>query len=78
MGREPLEFRVLSLNQAPVFTLTRLDAELLGLLRLHSRFADQRHLVLLAQMVAGLLLSQTVCFDRWKSVLPLGSVRSRC
>jgi hypothetical protein len=23
-------------------------------------------------MVAGLLLSQTVCFDRWKTVLPLG------
>ncbi len=23
-------------------------------------------------MVAGLLLSQTVCFDRWKAVLPLG------
>ena len=51
---------------------TRLHAELLGLLRQHSRFADQRHVVLLAQMVAGLLLSQTVCFDRWKSVLPLG------
>ena len=50
----------------------RLHAELLGLLRQHSRFADQRHLVLLAQMVTGLLLSQTVCFDRWKSVLPLG------
>jgi hypothetical protein len=28
--------------------------------------------VLLAWMVAGLLLSQTVCFDRWKAVLPLG------
>ena len=56
----------------------RLDAELLGLLRQHSRFADQRQLVLLAQMVAGLLLSPTICFDRWKSVLPLGSVRSRC
>jgi hypothetical protein len=50
---------------------TRLHAELLGLLRQHSRFADQRHLVLLSWMVAGLLLSQTVCFDRWKTVLPL-------
>ena len=50
----------------------RLHAELIGLLRQHSRFCDQRHLVLLAQMVAGLLLSQTVCFDRWKTVLPLG------
>jgi hypothetical protein len=41
-------------------------------LRQHSRFADQLHLVLSAQTVAGLLLSQTVCFDRWKTVLPLG------
>jgi hypothetical protein len=45
---------------------------LIGFLRQHSHFADHRHLVLLAWMVAGLLLSQTVCLDRWKSVLPLG------
>jgi hypothetical protein len=32
----------------------------------------QRHMVLLAWMVAGLLLSQTVYFDRCKSALPLG------
>ena len=32
----------------------------------------QRHLVLLVWMVAGLLLSQTVYFDRCKSPLPLG------
>ena len=32
----------------------------------------QRHLVLLALMVAGLLLSQTVYFDRCKSALPQG------
>jgi hypothetical protein len=32
----------------------------------------QRHLVLLAWLVAGLLLSQTVYFDRCKSALPLG------
>jgi hypothetical protein len=51
---------------------TRLHRELISFLRQHSAFADQRHLVLLAQMVAGLLLSQTVCFDRWKTVLPLG------
>jgi hypothetical protein len=51
---------------------TRLHAELLGLFRQHSQCVDQRHLVLLAWMVAGLLLSQTVCFDRWKAVLPLG------
>jgi hypothetical protein len=50
-----------------------LHAELIGLLRQHSPFLDQRHLVLLAQMVACLLLSQTVCFDRWTSVLPLGN-----
>jgi hypothetical protein len=55
-----------------VVSHARLHAELIGLLRQHSRFCDQRHLVLLAQMVAGLLLSQTVCFDRWKTVLPLG------
>ena len=50
----------------------RLHRELIGLLRQHSRFCDHRHLVLLGWMVAGLLLSQTVCFDRWKTVLPLG------
>ena len=44
---ESWEFGVLRLNQAPVFSQARLDAELLGLLRQHSRFADQRHLVLL-------------------------------
>jgi hypothetical protein len=32
---------------------------------------DQRHLVLLAWMVAALLLSETVCFDRWKTRLPM-------
>ena len=53
-------------------SLTRLHAELLSLLRQHSRFCDHRHLVLLAWMVTGLQLSQTVCFDRWKTVLPLG------
>ena len=52
---------------------TQLQSELIGLLRQHSPFCDQRHLVLLAWMVAGLLLSQTVCFDRWKTVLPLGN-----
>ena len=51
---------------------TRLHRELIGLLRQHSAFCDQRHLLLLGWMVAGLLLSQTVCFDRWNSVLPLG------
>lgn len=56
----------------PLLSQTRLHAELLGLLRQHGRCRDQRHLITLAWMVAGLLLSQTVCFDRWKDVLPLG------
>ena len=51
---------------------THLQADLLALLRQHCRFADLRHLVLLAWMVAGLLLSETVCFDHWKKHLPLG------
>ena len=51
---------------------TRLHRELIGLLRQHSAFCDQRHLVLLGWMVVGLLLSQTVCFDHWNTVLPLG------
>lgn len=49
-------------NPTPVTSHARLHAELIGLLRQHSPFLDQRHLVLLAQMVSGLLLSQTVCF----------------
>lgn len=72
MGKEQWEFGVLTPNQTPVASQTRIPAERLGLLRQHSRFAYQRHMVLLAQMVAGLLLSQTVCFDRWKTVLLLG------
>jgi hypothetical protein len=32
---------------------------------------NRPHLVLLAWMVAGLLLSETICFDRWKSSLPV-------
>lgn len=49
----------------------QLHAELIGFLRQHCPVRDQRHLVLLAQMVAGLLLSETVCFDHWKARLPL-------
>ncbi len=41
----------------------RLHAELIAFIRQHCRARDQRHLVLLGWMVAGLLLSQTVCFD---------------
>lgn len=36
------------------------------------RDASERHLMLLAWMVAELLLSQSVCFDRWKHDLSLG------
>ena len=49
----------------------QLHAELIGFLRQHCPVRDQRHLVLLAWMVAGLSLSETVCFDRWKTRLPL-------
>jgi hypothetical protein len=55
-----------------VVSHARLHVELIAFLRQHGPVADQRHRVLLAWMVAGLLLSQTVCFDRRKSVLPLG------
>ena len=50
----------------------RLHAELIAFLRQHCPARDQRHLVLLGWMVAGLFLSQTVCFDHWKTRLPLG------
>jgi len=50
----------------------RLHGELIAFLRQHCPVRDQRHLVLLGWMVAGLLLSQTVCFDHWKTRLPLG------
>ena len=46
-------------------------ANRIGFLRQHCPVRDQRHLVLLAWMVAGLLLSETICFDRWKTRLPL-------
>ncbi len=49
----------------------RLHAELLAFLRQHCAFPDQRLLVLLAWIVSGLLLSQRVCFVRWKTVLPM-------
>ena len=53
-------------------SLAQLHVELTGLLRQHCPARDQRHLTQLGWMVAGLLLSETVCFDRWKSRLPLG------
>ena len=49
----------------------RLHRELIGLLRQHCPVADERHLVLLGWMVAGLLLSQNVCFGHWQQLLPL-------
>ncbi|MBD2551450.1 sugar nucleotide-binding protein, partial [Microcystis elabens FACHB-917] len=72
VGREPWECGAAKPIQSLVDPQTRLHRELIGLLRQHSAFCDQRHLLLLGWMVAGLLLSQTVCFDRWNSVLPLG------
>jgi hypothetical protein len=54
-----------------VASLAQLHAELIGFLRQHCPVRDQRHLVLLAWMVAALLLSETVCFDRWKTRLPM-------
>ena len=44
----------------------RLHAELTSFLRQHCPIADERHLVLLGWTVAGLLLSQTVCFGHWQ------------
>jgi hypothetical protein len=49
----------------------RLHGELTAFLRQHCAVADERHLAQLGWMVAGLLFSQTVCFDRWKQALPL-------
>jgi len=49
----------------------RIHAELIGFLRQHCPVRDQRHLVLLACMVFGLLLSEIVCFVPWKARLPL-------
>lgn len=49
----------------------QLHADLTGFLRQHCPARDRRHLLLLAWMVAGLLLSETVCFDRWKARLPM-------
>ena len=83
MVRDPRERAAAKPNQAPVDPQTRLHRELIRLLRRHSLLRDQRHLVLLAQRVAVLLLRQMACFDRWKSVLPLGhglaaSCQRRC
>jgi len=63
---------VLKPNQHSTVAPTRLHSELLAFLRQRYSFADQRHLVVLSSMVACLLLSQTVCFDCWKTVLPMG------
>jgi Transposase DDE domain len=49
----------------------RLHAELIAVLRQHCPVADDRHRVLLGWMVAGLLLSQTVCFGHWQRAVPL-------
>lgn len=49
----------------------QLHAELIRFPRQHCPICDECHLVLLGWMVAGLLLSKTVCFDHWKPTLPL-------
>jgi hypothetical protein len=54
-----------------VASRARLHCELTGFLRQHCPVCDERHLTLLAWMVAGLLLSETVCFDHWKAKLPM-------
>ena len=43
-------------------SLAQLHAELIGFLRQHCSIRDQCHLVLVGWMMAGLLLSETVCF----------------
>jgi hypothetical protein len=54
-----------------VASRAQLHAELIRFLRQHCPVCDERHLTVLAWMVAGLLLSQTVCFDHWKAKLPM-------
>ena len=63
---------VLNPSQHSTGSRTRLHSERLGFLGQRCSFADQRHFVVLTSMVTRLLLSQTVCFDRWKTVLPMG------
>jgi hypothetical protein len=52
----------------------RLHCELTGFLRQHCPVAARRHLVLLAWMVEGLSMSETVCFDHLKTRLPLAHI----
>lgn len=72
MGRAPWERGAKTPIQVPLAFLAQLHVELTGLMRQHCPARAQRHLTQLGWMVAGLLLSETVCFDRWKSRLPLG------
>ena len=55
----------------------RIHAELIGFLRQHCPVRDHRHLVLLAWMVTGLFLSETVCFDHWKAMRMRSGVEMR-
>jgi hypothetical protein len=48
-----------------------LHCELTGFLTQHCPVLDQRHLLLLGWKVAGLLLSETVYFDRWQARLSM-------
>ncbi len=72
VGRESWEPGVIRPNHVPMASPAQLHCELTRFLRQHCPARDQRHLVLLVWMVAGLLLSETVCFDHWKTRLPLG------
>ena len=51
---------------------TQLHTEVLSLLRQHCSFLDQRHMTMLASMVAAMTLSETIVFDRWRNYLDLG------
>jgi len=65
---------VLKPNQHSTVSHSRFHSELLGFLSQRCSFANLRHLVVLSWMVAGLLLNQKVCFDCWKTVLPVGHI----
>ena len=65
VGKAPWERGAAIPIQVPLASLAHLHVGLSGLLRQHCSARDQRHLTLLGWMVDG-LLSETVCFDRWK------------
>jgi len=54
-----------------VASRAQLHCELIAYLRQDCPVRDERHLVLFGWMVAGLLLSETVCIDQWRTRLQL-------